>query len=58
LSADDWLEAAQIIYRSAKRDPINNAILPLIGLTGIGALVYYVPAAWPWVKMAFCHDLC
>ena len=58
MNADDWLEAARVVIDGAKRDPVNNAIMPLIGAAGVFALWYYGLVSWPTIKAFFCYDLC
>lgn len=58
MKADDWIEAAKIVITNAKRNPINEAIMPLVGAGIIFALWYYDIVSWPTIKMFLCYDLC
>lgn len=46
-----------MLWRGVWADPVNGAVLPLVGLAGVAALVYYVPAAWPTSRWS-CATTC
>ena len=54
---DDWLEAAKIIIRQAKQDPINYGVLPVIGAGCLFILWYKNVISWGLIKWLLTHDL-
>jgi len=58
VNADDWLEAVRIVIANTKQDPINNAVMPLIGAAAVFALWYWGIVSWETIKMFLCLDLC
>ena len=57
MTADDIIEFAQILWVNAKKDPINNAVLPMIGAGIVFALWYYDIVSWKAIHMFFCYGL-
>ena len=55
----DVKEALKILWDGARKDPINGAVMPLIGI-GILFWVWYEGwLTWDQIKYIICHgDLC
>lgn len=55
---NDLKDALKALWAGAQRDPINNAVLPLIG-AGILFFVWYEGwLSWDVIHIIICHDLC
>lgn len=54
----DLIAALKILRDNAVRDPINYAVLPMIGAAGLFALWYYGWLSWDFIHEIVCHDLC
>lgn len=50
------LEAWKIIRDNAIADPINNAVLPVIGLAILIALWYFGSLPFDVIEEIVCHD--
>ena len=48
--------ALHIIIENAKRDPVNGAVMPLIGATMLFAAWYYWGLPWAIIKEILFHD--
>jgi hypothetical protein len=54
----DLIAALKILRDNAVRDPVNYAVLPMIGAAGLFALWYYGWLSWDAIHYVICHDLC
>ena len=54
----DLIAALKVLRDNAVRDPINNAVLPMIGLAMLFALLYYGWLSRDVIYHIVCHDLC
>lgn len=54
----DPIAALKILRDNAVRDPVNYAVLPMIGVAGLFALWYYGWLSWDVIHVIVCQDLC
>ena len=54
----DMTAALKILRDNAVRDPVNYAVLPIIGAAGLFALWYYGWLSWDFIHVIICHDGC
>jgi hypothetical protein len=53
----DLGDALKVLRDNAKRDPINCALMPLVGI-GILIVAYHYGLPWAVINAIICHDLC
>ena len=55
---DDLKAALKILWDGARKDPINGAVLPLIGVAILLWLWCLGWLTWDVIHVLVCHDLC